>query len=101
MQGFDKTSDTLDTPFGTQKVVLSSMEEEVYDPVQKRRAFYLVLVVLHNINKYLHFLFTQDYSSSGLHALSSYTDSGVTCSSSVPGKTQLLVFSLPSFSVFS
>jgi hypothetical protein len=40
MQGFDKTSDTLDTPFGTQNVVLSSMEEEVHDPVQKRRAVF-------------------------------------------------------------
>jgi hypothetical protein len=89
VQGFDETSGTLDTVSAeTQKVVISSMEEEVHNPVQKNRRAVLcfVLVVLYIINKHLPFLYIQDYSSSVLHALSSHTDSGDTCSSGVPGK---------------
>jgi hypothetical protein len=55
------------------------------------------LIIMYIINKYLPYFFIQDYSSSSLHAASSCTDLGETCSSNVPGITQFLVFVLASF----
>lgn len=94
MQGFDKTSDALDTVSSEiQMVVSSGMEEEVHSPVQKTEICFFVCFSssVYDENHHL-YLFIQDYSSSSLDAASSCTiDLGETCSSNIPGITQLLV----------
>ncbi|KAM0845293.1 hypothetical protein ACQ4PT_056461 [Festuca glaucescens] len=96
-EGFDETSYTLDTVSSeTQKVVLSSMEEdvqssrgvEIHAPSRNvgfdETSGTLDIVSAETQKVAISSMEEEDYSSSVLHALSSRTDSGDTCSSSVP-----------------